>query len=494
MADLSWNSVNANFNDVNSAMGNSIIGISQAGTIFGELRKSILDEEQRAVDNAFREKQFNEQVSQFAATHGLDENKLKEQIRHNQESERLTGVGHDVQRRGQDISESNNIRSNNTSRYNTDVNYQSVLDRIQADAPLNEQQTIAAQLGNSNTRDTREAQDAAENANIYLNLPVNDRQVVNKQMQEQMTALQQSIPNIADPIERISAERQLSRMQAQYKILTDPFTSETLTANERANRINSVSSLFTGQNFDATRAASELELGQTLQTRQDDFEKGANQSLASARNGLFAADQELVNQATQIGRRMATHDGKLDWNEYNRFLAQLQNPHTTADGKKVYDERGVDLWGMTARETANTLKEYINSDGTKGSLAGVHAANEQSIMKERAAIQAQEIQAAEDQARANQIKLEKKQVEALADQYTDVIPGMPTSWLERSKMPKSDLQELQALEDRFGINRGYADMHVRKGRIQEMYKSPEFQALYNRITKPGTLWGRNYRY
>ena len=104
MADLRWNSVNANFNDVNSAMGNSIRGISQAGTIFGELRKSILDEEQRAVDNAFREKQFNEQVSQFAATHGLDENKLKEQIRHNQESERLTGEGHEVQKRGQKLS------------------------------------------------------------------------------------------------------------------------------------------------------------------------------------------------------------------------------------------------------------------------------------------------------------------------------------------------------------------------------------------------------
>ena len=103
MADLRWNSVNANFNDVNSAMGNSISGISQAGTIFGDLRKSILDEEQRAVDNAFREKQFDEQVSQFAATHGLNEEQLREQIRHSQESERLTGEGHEVQKRGQNL-------------------------------------------------------------------------------------------------------------------------------------------------------------------------------------------------------------------------------------------------------------------------------------------------------------------------------------------------------------------------------------------------------
>ena len=104
MADLRWDSVNANFNDVNGAMDNSIRVISQAGTVFGDLRKSILDEEQRAVDNAFREKQFDEQVSQFAATHGLNENELREQIRHNQESERLTGEGQKVQMRGQDLS------------------------------------------------------------------------------------------------------------------------------------------------------------------------------------------------------------------------------------------------------------------------------------------------------------------------------------------------------------------------------------------------------
>lgn len=359
MADLRWNSVNANFNDVNSAMGNSLSGLSQAGTIFGDLRKSILDEEQRAVDNAHREKVFDENVRQFGLNYALDEDKLFETGRHNKESERLIGEGHDVQREG-----------------------------IQADAPLKEQETIAAQLSNSNTRDTREAQDAAENANIYFNLPANDRQSVNKQMEEQITALQQSIPNIADPKERISAERQLSRMQAQYKILTDPFTKETLTTNERANRINSIVSLYTGQNFDATRAVSELELGQKLQTREDNFEKEANQSVASAMKGMYAADQDLIKQAVPIARRMATHDGEFDWKEYNRFLALLQNPHTNADGKQSYDKRGIDLWGMVARETADALKEYINSNGTKGPLAGVHAVNEQRIMKERAEAEA----------------------------------------------------------------------------------------------------------
>ena len=78
MADLRWNSVNADFNDVNGAMGNSIRGISQAGTVFGDLRKSILDAEQRAVDNAFREKQLSENIRQFGLTNALERDKFGE--------------------------------------------------------------------------------------------------------------------------------------------------------------------------------------------------------------------------------------------------------------------------------------------------------------------------------------------------------------------------------------------------------------------------------
>ena len=53
MSDLRWNSINANFNDANSAMGNSLTGISHAGTIFGDVRKTILAQEQNAIDNSY---------------------------------------------------------------------------------------------------------------------------------------------------------------------------------------------------------------------------------------------------------------------------------------------------------------------------------------------------------------------------------------------------------------------------------------------------------
>lgn len=72
MADLRWNSINANFNDANSAMGNSLAGISQAGTVFGDVRKTILAQEQNAIDNAYREQAFNEQMRQFGLSHKLE--------------------------------------------------------------------------------------------------------------------------------------------------------------------------------------------------------------------------------------------------------------------------------------------------------------------------------------------------------------------------------------------------------------------------------------
>ena len=72
MADLRWNSINANFNDANSAMGNSLAGISQAGTIFGDVRKTILAQEQNAIDNAYREQALNEQMRQFGLSHELE--------------------------------------------------------------------------------------------------------------------------------------------------------------------------------------------------------------------------------------------------------------------------------------------------------------------------------------------------------------------------------------------------------------------------------------
>ena len=86
---LDWNSVQANFNDANSAMNNSANNISQAGTIFGQIRKSILEEEQKAIDNEYKERTLAENARQFNLTNDLGRDKLLEENRSNRTNEGL---------------------------------------------------------------------------------------------------------------------------------------------------------------------------------------------------------------------------------------------------------------------------------------------------------------------------------------------------------------------------------------------------------------------
>ena len=107
MSNLNWNQIRADFHDANQSMATSSGAISQAGTIFGQLRKSILDEEQRAVDNAYREKLFNENVRQFGLEHALKEDQFRENVRqfgitsteterHNKATEANARAGHQL--------------------------------------------------------------------------------------------------------------------------------------------------------------------------------------------------------------------------------------------------------------------------------------------------------------------------------------------------------------------------------------------------------------
>lgn len=76
---LQWNDVRVNFNDPNSAMSNAQSSISKVGTVFGELKKTILDEEQKAIENAYKQRIFDENVRQFGLQHALNQDKFAEE-------------------------------------------------------------------------------------------------------------------------------------------------------------------------------------------------------------------------------------------------------------------------------------------------------------------------------------------------------------------------------------------------------------------------------
>lgn len=78
-----WNDVRADFGDTGRMFSAAQQGLSNAGTVFGQLRASILAEEQKNVDNAFREKQLSENIRQFGLTNALEQDKFGETRRHN---------------------------------------------------------------------------------------------------------------------------------------------------------------------------------------------------------------------------------------------------------------------------------------------------------------------------------------------------------------------------------------------------------------------------
>ena len=78
-----WNDVRADFGDTGRMFSAAQQGISNAGTVFGQLRASVLAEEQKGVDNAFREKQLSENIRQFGLTSALERDKFGETQRRN---------------------------------------------------------------------------------------------------------------------------------------------------------------------------------------------------------------------------------------------------------------------------------------------------------------------------------------------------------------------------------------------------------------------------
>ena len=120
-SSIGWNDTRADFNDANSAMSNANTSISQTGTVFDKLRQSILDEEQKAVDNAYRIKLFDENVKQFGMQYALAQDELGEEILSNRNMEGLTARGQDVQSRGQDLSYKASMASTGSQNARTNL-------------------------------------------------------------------------------------------------------------------------------------------------------------------------------------------------------------------------------------------------------------------------------------------------------------------------------------------------------------------------------------
>lgn len=124
MAEIRWNNIGANIGDPNSAMSNAVTGYSNVGNVFGNLRKSILDEEQRAKDNDFRQKQMDENIRQFDLRLGFDAMKHKD-------DQEQRGIDNQLNRDKFDESVRHNKASEGIQRAQLEISREN--NRIQAD-------------------------------------------------------------------------------------------------------------------------------------------------------------------------------------------------------------------------------------------------------------------------------------------------------------------------------------------------------------------------
>ena len=192
---IQWNDVRANFNDANSAMGNAQRGLSQAGTVFGELRKAILDEEQRAIENDYRQKTFDENVRQFGLQYGLDQDRLAEQIRAAQADEAHQAA----------VLEET-IRANQEKER---------IDRINAANQYAYQQGL---LRDRNETRKQENQDREALAAIMKNITYN-RNTLDKSISD----LENKITNTVDPNEKVQLQSELNILKNERKGMTDTY-------------------------------------------------------------------------------------------------------------------------------------------------------------------------------------------------------------------------------------------------------------------------------
>ena len=190
---IQWKDVNVNFNDVNSAMANAQSGISNAGTVFGELRKAILNEEQKAIDNAHRQKVFDENVRQFGLQHALNQDKLAEQIRANQANEANI-------RRGQDLSNKAAMAS---------IGVQNA--------------RLAFDRSKWNTQQEQLNRDREILANIYKGV-AEEQNTVNNSIKQ----LEKELDSTTDPVKKTNLQNQLNGLKVQRNQLSASALDQTV--------------------------------------------------------------------------------------------------------------------------------------------------------------------------------------------------------------------------------------------------------------------------
>lgn len=97
---IQWNQIKPDFSSSNASMRNAMTGVSEAGTVFDKMRQGILDEEQRAIENAraasaaaLAQAELDERIRANQADETNAAAALAEQMRHAKATEAVAAAG-----------------------------------------------------------------------------------------------------------------------------------------------------------------------------------------------------------------------------------------------------------------------------------------------------------------------------------------------------------------------------------------------------------------
>lgn len=349
---LQWNDVRVNFNDPNSAMSNAQSSISKVGTVFGELKKTILDEEQKAIENAYRQKVFDENVRQFGLQYALNQDKLAEQIRSNKANEANTI-------RGQDLNYKSTIRGQ-------DLNYKSSMASVGAqNARLNFERSKWNALQSEKEKDK---QTLASIANNLYNSKTN---------------LDKEIKNTQDLLSKESDSTKKSMLESKLNILNQERTSMSATGLDNQFRILAG---MNGINVEKTPFTNEALLEQSGLAAKKKSDKEAREkeeqttidatkiikdlNLTSGQQDLafkvLSRAKELYpdvpsNIVANVLARTPTYNAWLDWSGKNAFDYDLRTNSMLQD---FIEGKGLDT-NLFNQSLANESIKFMRNNRKK---------------------------------------------------------------------------------------------------------------------------------
>lgn len=337
---IQWNDVKANFNDANSAMGNAQAGLSQAGTVFGELRKAILDEEQRAIENEYRQKVFDENVRQFGLQYGLDQDKFAEQIRATQASE-----AHDA------AVLKENIRNNKEQ------------ERLRA-------QEIAAQRAYNMGRLGLDQQQFKREKDLYDKEMAARRAGMDavtqaEEINKQVTSLNTQIKDVDDKIKSVNTMPDLQFKLTYGKDATKDSVIKQLT-DQKTNLNNQLSS-FGEQAVLATSASGRAKI------LEDTYLKNGGDGSFRGSDWLNTqAGYEREDTKTKIGlaAEMAKQDREYDTNIYKKLKDAYPDigVNDLASAMSIYNDLRKNK-KLSGSEAFNMLVSNVKEKGRLGKVA-----------------------------------------------------------------------------------------------------------------------------